>query len=167
MVAGIGAALVMPFLIPSVAAIYAFPYVLVISLVGCIVGSYLTEPEPDEVLIEFYMRVRPWGFWKPVCKKVQERFPEFKPNRNFKSDMFNVAVGIVWQTSLVVLPIYLVIHETTPMLIALACVLVTSVILKFTWWDNLEKASSIAVEYRPPEAIPVSGDKSLSLAGEK
>lgn len=167
MVAGIGAALVMPFLIPSVAAIYAFPYVLVISLVGCIVGSYLTEPEPDEVLIEFYMRVRPWGFWKPVCKKVQERFPEFKPNRNFKSDMFNVAVGIVWQTSLVVLPIYLVIHETTPMLIALACVLVTSVILKFTWWDNLEKASSIAVEYRPPEAIPVSGDKSLRLAGEK
>ena len=167
MVAGIGAALVMPFLIPSVAAIYAFPYILVISLAGCVIGSYLTEPEPDEVLIEFYMRVKPWGFWKPVCKKVQQRYPEFKPNRNFKYDMFNVAVGIVWQTSLVVLPIYLVIHETTSMLVSLAIVLVTSAILKFSWWDKLDEASTIAVEYRPPEILPVAGDESLSLAGEK
>ena len=167
MVAGIGAALILPFLIPSVAAIYAFPYVLAISLAGCIIGSYFTEPEPDEVLIEFYMRVNPWGLWKPVCKKVQERFPEFTPNRNFKYDMFNVGVGIVWQTSLVALPIYIVIHETTSMLIALAIVLVTSTVLKFTWWDRLDETSTIAVEYKPPEAIPGIRDDSLSLAGDK
>jgi Na+/proline symporter len=167
MVAGIGAALIMPVLIPSVAAIYAFPYVLAISLAGCIIGSYLTDPEPDEVLIEFYMRVKPWGFWKPVCKKVQERFPEFTPNRNFKYDMFNVGVGIVWQTSLVVLPIYIIIHETTSMLITLAIVVVTSTVLKFTWWDRLDETSTIAVEYRPPEGIPVIPDDTLSLTGDK
>ena len=167
MVAGIGAALIMPFLIPSVAAIYAFPYVLAISLAGCIIGSYLTDPEPDEVLIEFYMRVKPWGLWKPVCKKVQERFPEFTPNRNFKYDMFNVGVGIVWQTSLVVLPIYIIIHETTSMLITLAIVVVTSTVLKFTWWDRLDETSTIAVEYRPPEGIPVIPDDTLSLTGDK
>jgi len=164
MVAGIGAALVMPFLIPSVAAIYAFPYVLAVSIVGCVAGSYLTEPEPDEVLIAFYMRVKPWGFWKPVLTKVRQRYPTFQPNKNFRRDMFNVAIGIVWQTSLVALPIYIVIHETTPMLIALGLVVLTSITLKFTWWNTLDDAIRIDIEYVPPEPA-AEPDAHPSLTG--
>jgi Na+/proline symporter len=166
MVAGIGAALVMPFLIPSVAAIYAFPYILAVSLVGCIAGSYLTQPEPDEVLIAFYMRVRPWGFWKPVLQKVQSRYPSFQPNKNFRRDMFNVVVGIAWQVSLMALPIYIVIRDTTPMVVTLSILIVTSAILKFSWWDKLDEAVAIDVEYVPPDAVPVppSGTR---IAGAK
>jgi len=167
MLAGIGASLVIPFLIPSVAAIYAFPYVLAISLAGCIAGSYLTRPEPDEVLIGFYMRVKPWGFWKPVLEKVRQRHPEFQPNRNFKRDMFNVAVGIVWQTSLVALPIYLVIHESSSMFVTLAIVVITSTILKFTWWDTLDDATEVAVQYVSPETAQANSGASLSIAGEE
>jgi solute:Na+ symporter, SSS family len=167
MLAGIGASLVIPFLMPSVAAIYAFPYVLAISLAGCIAGSYLTRAEPDEVLIEFYMRVKPWGFWKPVLEKVRQRYPEFQPNRNFKRDMFNVAVGIVWQTSLVALPIYLVIHESSSMFVTLAIVVVTSAILKFTWWDTLDDATEVAVQYVSPETAKAVSGASLSIAGEE
>ncbi len=167
MLAGIGASLVIPFLMPSVAAIYAFPYVLAISLAGCIAGSYLTRAEPDEVLIEFYMRVKPWGFWKPVLEKVRQRYPEFQPNRNFKRDMFNVAVGIVWQTSLVALPIYLVIHESSSMFVTLAIVLVTSAILKFTWWDTLDDATEVAVQYVSPDTTKAVSGASLSIAGEE
>jgi len=166
MVAGIGAALVIPFLIPSVSAIYAFPYILGISLAGCIAGSYLTRPEPDEVLIEFYMRVKPWGFWKPVLQKVRQRHPEFQPNKNFKRDMFNVAVGIAWQTSLVALPIYLVIHEFSSVFVTLAIVVVTSAILKFTWWDTLDDATEVAVQYVSPNAAEAISEKQLSIAGE-
>jgi SSS family solute:Na+ symporter len=167
MVAGIGASLVIPFLMPSVAAIYAFPYVLAISLAGCIAGSYLTRPEPDEVLVEFYMRVKPWGFWKPVLEKVRQRYPEFQPNRNFRRDMFNVAVGIVWQTSLVALPIYLVIHESSSMFVTLAIVVVTSAILKFTWWDTLDDATEVAVQYVSPETAKAVSGGSLGIAGEE
>jgi Na+/proline symporter len=167
MVAGIGAALVIPFIIPSVSAIYAFPYILGISLAGCIVGSYLTKPEPDEVLIEFYMRVKPWGFWKPVLRKVRQRHPEFQPNKNFGRDMFNVAVGIVWQTSLVALPIYLVIHESSSMFVTLAIVVVTSAILKFTWWDTLDDATEVAIQYVSPKAAEAISDKQLTIAGEE
>jgi len=38
-----------------------FPLVLAISLVGCLVGTFLTKPEEDAVLMDFYRRVRPWA----------------------------------------------------------------------------------------------------------
>jgi hypothetical protein len=51
--------------------------------------------------------------------------------------MFNVVVGIAWQTSLIALPIYVVIRRYDIAMIALALVVVTSVALKFVWYDHL------------------------------
>jgi len=141
MVAGIGSAFVIAAFIPSVAALSAFPYVLGISIVGCVAGSLLTDPEPDDVLIDFYTRVKPWGFWGPVLAKVRLRHPDFQPNRNFRRDMFNVVVGTAWQTTLVALPIFIVTHETASMLVTLGVLAATSVILKFNWWNKLDEIS--------------------------
>ena len=141
MMTGIGASLVLPKLFPSMPALMAFPYILVISFIGCIIGSLTTEPEPDAVLMRFYMQVRPWGFWKPILIKVNRYYPDFERNKNFNRDIFNVIVGIIWQTSIVVLPIALVTQEHLIFTIALCLVLVMSVILKFTWWNNLDDAS--------------------------
>lgn len=139
MVIGIAAALMMPVVFPALPALNAFPYVLAISVLGSVLGSYLTEPEPDNVLMKFYVTVRPWGLWKPVHEKVKARFPEFNPNLGFKRDMFNVVIGIAWQTSLLAAPIYLVIHEYTYFAITLGVTAVTSIILKFTWWNKLDE----------------------------
>jgi len=116
-----------------------FPLVLCISLIGCLLGTLLTKQEDDAVLMDFYRRVRPWGFWGPVLKKVLAEDPSFKRNKDFGRDMFNIAVGIVWQISLVALPLYIVIKEFFRAGIALAIILVTSVILKFTWYDHLNE----------------------------
>ncbi|HTO94813.1 MAG TPA: sodium:solute symporter family protein, partial [Bacteroidota bacterium] len=163
MVTGIGAALALAVFVPSVGAIYAFPYILVISVIGCVAGTYLTEPEPDDVLIDFYMRVRPWGFWKPVLRRVQQRYPHFQPNRRFGRDMFNVAVGVAWQTSLVALPIFLVIREMTPAYVTLAVLVATSLTLKISWWNTLDEASrdddALALheaERLPEAAVPAA-----------
>jgi len=53
--------------------------------------------------------------------------------------MFNIVVGICWQTSLVAIPVFLVIRKFNAVLIALGIVAVTSLILKFTWYDNLDR----------------------------
>ena len=116
-----------------------FPLVFGISLIGCIAGTLGTRPDADEIVMDFYRRVRPWGFWGPIREKVQKLDPSFEPNRDFLLDMFNVVVGIVWQVSLVALPIYLVIREFDRVAITAAIVLGTSLILKFTWYDRLEK----------------------------
>ena len=114
-----------------------FPIVVGISLIGCILGTFLTKPEDDEVLMSFYRRVRPWGFWGPVLKKVLAEDPAFKKNNDFFRDIFNIAIGIVWQVSLVALPLYIVIQEWTRVALAAASIAVTSLILKFTWYDHL------------------------------
>ena len=117
--------------------VFIFPLVLGISLIGCLLGTLLTKPESDEVLMDFYRRVRPWGFWGPILKKVLAEDPGFKRNKDFLRDMFNIAIGIVWQVSLVALPLYIVIQEFQRAAIALGAILATSLILKFTWYDHL------------------------------
>jgi putative copper export protein len=72
-----------------------------------------------------------------VLKKVLAEDPGFKRNKDFCRDMFNIAVGIVWQVSLVALPLYIVIQEFDRAAITAAVILGTSAILKFTWYDHL------------------------------
>ena len=51
--------------------------------------------------------------------------------------MFNVFIGIIWQTALVVLPIYLVLMDFLPFGVTLVIVGITTLILKKTWFDKL------------------------------
>ncbi|MCX6122824.1 MAG: hypothetical protein NTX44_14530 [Ignavibacteriales bacterium] len=60
---------------------------------------------------------------------------------NFTRDFFNVIVGIIWQTSVFIIPIALVTQEHLIFTVSLSIVLMTSIILKFTWWNNLDAAS--------------------------
>jgi len=152
MLSGISSALIMPKIVPLVPflqhllarytinmeVVIIFPLVVGISLIGCLLGTFLTKPEDDAVLMDFYRRVRPWGFWGPVLKKVLAEDPSFQRNKDFLRDMFNIAVGIAWQVALVALPLYIVIHEWDRAALAAGVILVTSLILKFTWYDHLE-----------------------------
>ena len=122
------------------APLAVFPIILLISLFGCFAGTLLTKAEDDAVLMAFYKKTRPWGFWGPILKKVQAEDPSFQPNPDFFRDMFNIVVGIVWQTSLVAMPIYFVIREYDRAEIALGIVVVTSITLFFTWFRHLNKA---------------------------
>jgi hypothetical protein len=51
--------------------------------------------------------------------------------------MFNIVIGLVWQTSLVTAPIYLVIQHWKEFVISVIVCAITSVVLKFTWYDKL------------------------------
>lgn len=41
--------------------------------VAWIAVTYLTQPESDEVLIKFYQRIRPKGWWQPVANKLHQQ----------------------------------------------------------------------------------------------
>jgi hypothetical protein len=138
---------------PSVSALNSFPIILAISLAGAITGTLATAPEDNEVLKDFYKRVRPWGFWGPILELVQKDDPAFQPNPDFLRDMFNVVIGIVWQTSLIAFPIYIVIRQLGTAAIAFGLAAATSLILKFTWYDHLKKME-IEVPVESPQAVP-------------
>ncbi|MBX2840357.1 MAG: Na+:solute symporter [Flammeovirgaceae bacterium] len=139
MVGGLIPALSFSYIFPNTLELYLFPLMLLISTIGCIAGTYSTPPVKEEILMKFYKNVRPWGFWGPIHKKVVALDPGFERNNEFKMDMFNVVIGIIWQTSLVILPIYIVLLKLGPVLISLTIAVITSFILKKTWYDQLPK----------------------------
>ncbi len=156
MVGGIASALVFA-MSSGMNAIFSFPIILAVSLVGCVAGSLLTGPDDEEVLKRFYLRVRPWGFWKPIHDKLALERPGLLANRAFGRDMFNVVVGTAWQTALVAAGIYLVLQDFVALGICLAVVVVGSLILKFNWYDKMEDYPAdllpeerAAVEHAPP-----------------
>jgi len=143
MVTGIACAMILPVALPKLSALNGFPIILVVSTAASIITSLMTPPESDETLKNFYIRVRPWGFWKPVYEKVIRDNPHFERNMNFYRDMTNVCVGIIWQLMLMVVPIYLVIREFRAMWVAAAVLVITSIILKYNWYDKLEEYKKI------------------------
>lgn len=142
MLGGLVASVIVPSLVriwfPGIIDIYIFPAILGVSFLASWLGTLLTKPEDMETLKKFYRQTRPWGFWEPVKQAVLSEEPDFVPNKDFKRDSFNVIVGIIWQMSMVVLPIYLLTGQYTETLVAAVILLVTSIILKKTWYDNLK-----------------------------
>ena len=146
MIAGVGGAMAIPPVATAVVGhsfnmIYMFPVLLVISVIGCVVGTLATPPEDDAVLKKFYRTVNPWGWWGPIRAKVVAEDAAFVPNRNAARDLSNVAVGIVWQLCLVTLPIYLVLQQWTVAAGIAVLLAVTTGYIKINWYDRLEKAA--------------------------
>jgi solute:Na+ symporter, SSS family len=120
-----------------------FGLVFLLSLIASLLGTFLTKPEEEEILKSFYRRVRPWGFWGPILQKVQAEDPSFRRNTDFWRDMFNIVVGMVWQVTLVALPIYIVTWNLPYAGYAVVLVAITSIILKYTWYDHLKDLEHI------------------------
>ncbi|GAA3744763.1 Na+:solute symporter [Flavobacterium ginsengisoli] len=123
----------------QVPSIYLFPLIFGMSILGCLLGTYLSKPTDIEVLKSFYTNVRPWGFWGPVYKQLKAEDQSFQKNNDFYLDMMNCVIGIVWQSSMILLPIYFIIRDYPKAGVALAVFLVTTTVLKFTWLDRVRK----------------------------
>jgi solute:Na+ symporter, SSS family len=137
MVGGLLASLLVPKLLPDLSVIMAFPFILGIATTASLLGTLLTKPDDEDVLKSFVRSVNPWGWWKPVHQAVIKDLPDFKPNKNLMSDMLNVVVGIIWQMTLILMPIYLVIREWTALWLSLIIFVILSIFLKFRWYDRL------------------------------
>ncbi|MBC9797842.1 sodium:solute symporter family protein [Sinomicrobium weinanense] len=123
----------------NIPAIYLFPVIFLFSLLGCFLGTLLTPATDRETLKNFYSNIRPWGWWKPVYKQLREEGAEVEKNKDFGMDMLNCAIGIVWQSSMILLPVFFMVRDYPKALLWFAIFAVTSAILKFTWLDKVRK----------------------------
>jgi asparagine N-glycosylation enzyme membrane subunit Stt3 len=123
----------------SIPAIYLFPIIFGFSLLGSFLGTYLTKPTDMVTLKSFYKNVKPWGWWLPVYNELKKEDANFTKNNNFWLDMFNVIIGIVWQSSMILIPIYLVFRDYSKTGIVLIIFIITSLMLNFTWLDKVRR----------------------------
>lgn len=123
----------------SIPAIYLFPIIFGFSLIGSFLGTFLTKPTDMVTLKAFYKNVKPWGWWEPVYQELKAEDSSFTRNNDFWLDMFNVFIGIIWQSSMILLPIYFVFRDYPKTGIVFLVFAVTSLILKFTWLDRVRR----------------------------
>jgi Na+/proline symporter len=136
---------------------YAFPFILIISLAASVVGSLASEPTDKEVLKRFYRDVRPWGFWGPVYQACREEDEGIRANPDAVRDLTNCGVGIIWQLMLVTIPLYVLFRNFTGILISSLILIGTTVFLKKFWYDNLLREEELMGETKMGE------DRELNL----
>lgn len=136
MALGVAIALAMP--IFKINELQAFPLVFLICIIVAVVGSYLTPATDIEVLKEFYFKTRPWGFWSPIYDALIQDGKIITKNNDMGRDLFNVLVGIIWQTAITASAIFLIIKEFMPFYLSMVIVIITTLLLKKYWWNNLK-----------------------------
>ncbi len=72
--AGTGGGLVAGLLFNTVLVVplyVSFPATVAVALTFSVIVTYATPAASDEVLVEFWRRIRPWGFWRAIAEKAQ------------------------------------------------------------------------------------------------
>ena len=128
------------FFFPDIVDIYVFPVIFGFSLLGSIVGTYISPLENREDVKRFYKETKPWGFWGPIKREVMQEDPDFIPNQELGKDTINILIGIIWQLSQVVIPIYFMIRQSYELMAWSVVLITTTWLLKKYWWDKLSKA---------------------------
>lgn len=99
--------------------------------------AMMTRPTDMDILVHFYARVRPFGFWSPVREEAKRRglVPERDPMPAL--DAGNGLLTAVFQFSLALIPFYMFLRRWRAFFLWLVVALVLSLILYFTWYKNL------------------------------
>lgn len=116
----------------------ALTYIILLSsLAGCVVGSLLTAPVQHEEIDEFYRRVRPFGAWGAIEKRVAASGKPMASKLSFKRVFLNCIIGCTGMISLYTVPIYWVGHWYTEAAIGVGIFITCCIVLYFTWFKTL------------------------------
>ena len=135
--AGILFALVALFM-PDAPLYIVFPVICAGSLVACVVGTFVTRPVDESVLVSFYTNVRPFGLWRPVRAKAQltpEQLAD--PSESTWRAVLNTCLGMAAIMGYYLFPMYLVGHWHAKALWWLGIALLATFALAFTWYRYL------------------------------
>ena len=135
---GLAGAIAQPVLAPQMSNYAAFPAVCVLSLIGCLAGTFLTAPTDASVLTAFCRTVRPFGFWGPVRRQVEPSAHETAAtSESLSLAAVNVALGAVAILGSYLAPMYLVGHWHVYALLCFGAAALAAVTLYFTWYRRL------------------------------
>ena len=150
-----------------------------VSGIGCVVGSLLTDEVEPENIYEFYKRVRPFGFWSGVYKRLGMSKSDHKQQAdNLYLVIFNSIVTTIALHSYYMCSIYIVGHFYKQTLISFVISVSTTIILYFSWYrltvlkENRENVLSEASQYsgKAGAGICIAGREDIpckSIPGSK
>jgi len=106
------------------------------SLVGCLVGTFYTEPTEDKVLFNFYKITRPFGAWESVRNQLPNDIL-IKINEENKRDIIATFFAVPWQIVLFLTGMMIVLKQWSNVLNLLTLLVVLSAGLYWFWFRHL------------------------------
>ncbi len=112
-------------------------------LATTVIIGFVTKPTDMDVLVQFYSRIRPFGFWRPVRLEAVRRgqVPERDPMPAI--DALNGLITMVFQLSLALIVFNCFLRKWNQAIIWLTTAFVLGIVLYFTWYRNLPARDEI------------------------
>ncbi|MCB9768339.1 MAG: hypothetical protein H6752_09105 [Candidatus Omnitrophica bacterium] len=114
-----------------------FPILFGSSLVATVIASVWLPSTSKESLIEFYDKVRPFGFWNPVKRWIEESGGNPARPKQDRGDLPIALLGTFFFVVLYLLMMDLVIHNWGRAWVLTALTLISGLGLYFFWWRRL------------------------------
>ena len=123
-------------LFPEMTEMAGFALISLGTLFAAITITLLTSPTPQSTLWNFYATTRPFGFWRPVRRKLSIDLID-RSRRENRRDLIALCVAIPWQLTLFLTPMVMMTKQWGAFLGLLALLVVLSTLLYFTWYRHL------------------------------
>ncbi len=150
---GLIAAVLQRILLPDASPMLQFAISGLPSALGFILGSLLTAPVEEKVLINFYRQIRPWGWWKPVRRHfTADSLAVIR--REHKRDLLAVILAVPWVGLLFFWPLLVMTRQWDRSLVVTLILAVLGWGLYRVWFrwldrDNAEPVTTLTDDPAP------------------
>jgi solute:Na+ symporter, SSS family len=119
-----------------------FSFVLAVSTVGAVVGTFFGKPADERILLNFYRRIRPFGFWGPIRRQVDGETVRSIAKEN-RHDLLLLIPALVWQIMLFWSITVFVVKQWTMFAWSAAITVGLSVLLYYGWYRRLGEKQKV------------------------
>ena len=112
------------------------------SLIGCILGTLLTKPTEEKVLVNFYKITRPFGFWNQVRSNIDHSIVT-KINQENRRDIIAIFFAVPWQVVLFLTGMMIVLKQWANFISLFGILVILSFGLYWFWFRHLSKQVKI------------------------
>jgi hypothetical protein len=118
-----------------------------VGLIGAIIGTYLTPPTNSQVLKEFYIKTRPFGFWGPLKRSLH---PDSRKaiNREHFYDLISLPFVLTWQVTLFLIPMQIVIKDYRSSAVTIGIFLLSVLGMYLFWYRKLPKENAEIIGFK-------------------
>jgi Na+/proline symporter len=144
-IAGMLAAVLQKALLPDVPEYIAFSIAAVTSLVATIIGTWLTPATDMQVLKNFYLTTRPFGFWRPVRKSIPAKIMT-AVNQENRRDIISLFLAVPWQIVLFLMWMSIMVKRWDEFIWLVIILALLSLGLYFKWFRHLSTEVKVESE---------------------
>ncbi len=129
----------------------SFPAIVGTAFVASIVGSLLSAPTPDRVLVDFVVQINPWGFWRRyenLALEQKQLTPKDARARTSEklNDMLALCFSLPFQISMLLMAMAFVFHDWKTFGTFFTIWIVSMVGLYFFWYRGLKDVATCRAE---------------------